>query len=214
MRSLHESVGVPSKVDIPLLTTSTRLEVGKKPSLMIKPSTNHVAFWANASWLQNVNFARALIGAVISSTDYKEVCTSFEDAIRRCHESRYEVILRHFLTKWLNNFGFPFSLCWLALCLDGGDFLPSTRVNLLTWAVFLTRVKGKIAAWAIITISTSGAQESASKATSHEGSSWGRSGEIHYKATFKDIKVNEYKANLAKVREKLELECKAKNEVE
>lgn len=204
MRSLHESVGVPSKVDIYLLTTSTRLEVGKQPSLMIKPLTNHVAFRANAGWLQNVNFARALLGALISYADYKEVCTSFEDAIRRCHASRYEVILRHLLAKWLNNFGFPFSLCWLASCLDGGDFLPSTRVNLSTWVVFLTQVRGQIAAWAIIAISTSGAQESASRATSHEGSSWGRSGEIHYKATFKDIKVNEYKANLAKVREELE----------
>lgn len=177
---------------------------------MIRPSMNHVALPANVGWLQNVDFTPALLGVVIAYTDYKEVCTSFKDTIRQCHEYRYEVNLHHLLTKWLSNFGFPFSLSWSASFLDGGGFLPSTEVNSSAWAVFLAWFKGQVA----IAILTSGAQKGASHATSHKGSLWGRGGEIHFQATFEEIKVNEYKANLAKVREKLELECKAKNKVE
>ncbi|RXI04956.1 hypothetical protein DVH24_006213 [Malus domestica] len=85
-RSLPEPVEVPLEANIPLLATLTRIKGGILPSLVIKPSINHTP----------TDFETQILPehllAAITPANYKETCMFFEDAMMRCHESRYELV--------------------------------------------------------------------------------------------------------------------------
>ncbi|KAB2635862.1 S ribonuclease [Pyrus ussuriensis x Pyrus communis] len=50
-----------------------------KPLLVIRPLINHDAPHSDVCSLQNTDFAQALLGTMIPSVDYKEVCITYED---------------------------------------------------------------------------------------------------------------------------------------
>ncbi|CAN6677615.1 unnamed protein product [Malus baccata var. baccata] len=64
--------------------------------LVIRLLINHVALLVDASGIRNTNFARTLLGTLIALVDYKEVRTTFENTMIRCHANRYEVVLHPF----------------------------------------------------------------------------------------------------------------------
>ncbi|RXH82620.1 hypothetical protein DVH24_002392 [Malus domestica] len=66
--------------------TSTRSQGTARPHLVIRALVGHVTLLTNASGLQSAEYSRALLGATITSADYKEVCTSHGDVLMQCSE--------------------------------------------------------------------------------------------------------------------------------
>lgn len=69
----------------------SRSEWTVHPPLVIWPSVDRIVLPYDVSGLQNINYARVLLGATIAPADFKWACTSFEDVTNRCYGSRYEV---------------------------------------------------------------------------------------------------------------------------
>ncbi|RXH99645.1 hypothetical protein DVH24_021447 [Malus domestica] len=68
----------------------SRSERTTYPHLVIRPSIDRIAFPSNTSGLQNVDYAHALLRAIIASDDSKGTCTSLNDVMMRCYGSRYK----------------------------------------------------------------------------------------------------------------------------
>ncbi|KAB2626314.1 hypothetical protein D8674_017974 [Pyrus ussuriensis x Pyrus communis] len=71
------------KNDNPLPLAPTRYEGTTRPPLVIKPSVDHVGIPFYASRIRSMDYAQAFLGATIVLANYKEVCTSLEDAMYR-----------------------------------------------------------------------------------------------------------------------------------
>ncbi|TQD81569.1 hypothetical protein C1H46_032868, partial [Malus baccata] len=83
--------------------TLTRSQGTARPHLVIRASVGHVTLLTDASGLWSAEYARALLGATITSADYKEVCTSHGDVLMQCSE---DVIRPMYGQRW------PYSAKW------------------------------------------------------------------------------------------------------
>ncbi|KAB2625767.1 hypothetical protein D8674_017427 [Pyrus ussuriensis x Pyrus communis] len=94
LNPLIGSLAMPSSIPIKEGSSSSTAAIGIERSIeppsVIRPAWDHIALPANVSGLHNVEYAHALLNAVMDPSYLTKVCMSFEDFLMKCHESRYE----------------------------------------------------------------------------------------------------------------------------